>query len=617
MPSKKEQARPPMGATQCTEGTCFRIWAPRASKVEALILRAPSLLLRTVPLTQRESGWFEGMDGEGAAGDLYKLRLDDHTELPDPASRWQPEGPHGPSMVIDGSIFQWNDAQWQSPPLRRLVIYELHVGVFTPEGTFAAAIGKLTHLKNLGVTAIELMPLAEFAGKRNWGYDGTCLYAPSHWYGHPDELRALVNAAHQHGIAVILDVVYNHFGPDGNYLETYAGSYLDESAKTPWGGAIRYGEPDFVPLRQMLVANVQYWMEDFHIDGFRLDAIHAIQDQSSVHILQEITSAVHAKGGLIIAEDNRNEASVCEAVNVGGMGFDAVWADDFHHVTRVGQTQETTGYYQDYSGTIDELFEVLRSGWLYQGQVCKTSGASRGTACGHLMPASFVTCISNHDQVGNRAFGERLHHTISAEAYRALSALLCLSPFTPLLFMGQEWAASTPFQFFTDHKPELGALITEGRRKEFAAFPQFQGEGTTERIPDPQEVATFERSKLRWVEVGEKPHSQVLLLYQECLRLRAQIPLLSTDSRRGFRVEKLAGPLLVMHYDGIGHGHTVIAHLGKERVTVPLDDICPNSPHRLMLSSNENRFGGTKERFAESVTNSLDFDGPEVIVVER
>ncbi|MDB6006138.1 MAG: treZ, partial [Prosthecobacter sp.] len=593
-PRSHTPATSSMGARVTPGGTHFRVWAPTARNVEVLIFQQPEILRRHVPLRSLEAGWFEGLDRDGRAGDRYKLRLDEKIDIPDPLSHWQPEGPHGPSVVVDPSAFQWSDAGWRRPALRSLVIYELHVGTFTPEGTFAAAKGRLPHLKELGVTAVELMPLAECTGERNWGYDGVCLFAPFHPYGPPDDLRAFVNEAHRQGIAVLLDVVYNHFGPDGCYLNACIGDYLDESAKTPWGGAIRYGDAAYSPLRQMLVANVQYWMRDFHIDGFRLDAVHAIRDESAVHVLQEVTAAVHAAGGFVIAEDNRNDASICEHRQTGGMGFDAVWADDFHHVLRVSQTRESAGYYQDYSGNIDELLEVMRAGWLYQGQLSKSTGTQRGTRCDHLRPPSFVTCISNHDQVGNRAFGERLHHVISPEAYRALSALVCLCPFTPMLFMGQEWAASSPFLYFTDHEPGLGALVTTGRRGEFAAFPEFQGEGTVESIPDPQAVDTFERSKLRWDEIAREPHAQTLALYRECLSLRRRIPLLSTDARRGWRLEKLPGDLLVIHYYSESHCHTVIAYLGNAPVTVPVVDICPAPEFTLALSSNEDRFGGDR-----------------------
>lgn len=608
-----EQSVSLIGALPSQQGTVFRLWAPLVSSLEVVIFGEEGKA-RKVRLHSVKNGWFEGADHEGRTGDLYKLRLNDGTEIPDPLSRWQPSGPHGASMVIDASSFHWTDNEWKRPAPRKWVIYELHVGTFTPEGTFAGVTKRLPHLKELGVTAIELMPVAEFAGERNWGYDGVCLFAPTHNYGHPDELRTLVDEAHRQGIAVILDVVYNHFGPDGNYLAACAGEYLDETAKTPWGGAIRYGDPAFAPLRQILLENVMYWMRDFHIDGFRLDAVHAIQDTSEVHILEEITAVVHAAGGFAMAEDNRNEARICESRDAGGLGFDAVWADDFHHVLHVGQTGEQAGYYQDYDGSPEQFFAVLQAGWLYQGQFCRSTGSKRGTGCRHLPPSAFITCISNHDQVGNRAFGERLNHLISNESYRALSALLCLCPFTPMLFMGQEWAAGSPFQFFSDHEPGIGGLVTTGRRGEFAAFPEFQGE-QVQRVPDPQMKSTFERSKLRWDELADEKHSKVLALYKACLSLRSEIPLLSSDSRRAWRLEKLQGSLLVIHYDGPSGTHTLIVHLENTTVTVPVAEICAAPDFSLLFSSNEDRFGGWREQFQGTNPSSLHFNGPEVIAV--
>lgn len=610
-----------MGAVATDKGTCFKLWAPQAGEAEIVIM-GDAAPVRRVPLQALPEGWHEGTDAEGMPGDRYKIRLAGiDMDLPDPASRWQPEGPHGPSMVIDSRSFSWTDGGWQRPAMRDLVIYELHIGTFTPEGTFKAAIEKLPHVKELGVNAIELMPVAEFAGLRNWGYDGVCLFAPAHAYGHPDDLRALVNEAHRQGIAVILDVVYNHFGPDGNYLALFIGDYLDEEAKTPWGGAIRYGHPDFAGLRQMLVCNVQYWMREFHIDGFRLDATHAIQDGSPVHVLQEVTAAVHAAGGFIIAEDCRNDARLCEPQSAGGLGFDAVWADDFHHVLRVGQTGETAGYYGDFRGSAEELCEVLEAGWLYQGQHSASMGVPRGTPSRHLAPSCFITCISNHDQAGNRAFGERLHESVSPAAYRALSALLCLSPFTPMLFMGQEWAASSPFLFFTDHGSDLGKLITAGRRGEFAAFPEFSGE-SLHQIPDPQLEQTFQQSKLRWAELGQAQHAQIWQLYRECLRLRKTIPLLRGQGRRAWRVRRLPGDVIVLHYEGDeggSAGHDLIIHLKEKPVVLSLPEICPAPGARLLLSSNERRFGGERgeDQLADASVRTLALAGPEVLLVGR
>lgn len=621
MKSEKDAPRYPqpdrcMGAVVTDEGTRFTVWAPKAQNLHVVLGGDDEHPSQRIPCEGVEGGWFEALIPAARHGMLYKFQLDDGLALPDPASRWQPQGPHGPSMIVDSGKFKWGDTDWTRPPMRDLVLYELHIGTFTPEGTFRSAIQKLPHLKALGVNAIELMPVAEWAGMRNWGYDGVCLFAPAHAYGEPDDLRALVEAAHFQGIAVILDVVYNHFGPDGNYFAHFVGDYLDESSKTPWGGAVRYGDPAFAALRETLVCNVEYWMDAFHIDGFRLDATHAIHDESNVHILQEVTGAIHAKDCYAIAEDSRNDASLCEPRGSGGMGFDAVWADDFHHVLRVGQTQESVGYYGDYAGSTKELCEILRSGWWYQGQTRRSKAKAAGSPCLQLPPTCFVVCISNHDQIGNRAFGERLHQCTSMQAYRALSALLCLAPFTPMIFMGQEWAASSPFLFFTDHNQELGRLVTEGRRREFAAFPQFADEAARETIPDPQSVATFLSSKLRWDEIATDPHQGVLSLYQACLALRRTIPLLNAKARRGWRVELLPQDLVVVHYDGEASGHSMIVYLNSEPAVLPLAEVCRQPSARAILSSEEKRFGGRRQNLDEQNHEVLHLQGPELIVVE-
>ena len=399
----------------------------------------------------------------------------------------------------------------------------------------------LAHVRDLGATAIEIMPVADFPGSRNWGYDGVCLYAPAHAYGHPDDFRALVNAAHGVGLAVILDVVYNHFGPDGNYLGLYIGDYLDEAAKTPWGGAIRYGDPAFKGLRDFVAANPTYWMREFHIDGFRLDATHAIFDPSPRHILKEITERIHARGGFAIAEDSRNDSRLILSRELGGFGFDAVWADDLHHTVRVANTRERESYYRDFAGSAAELVETLRHGWLYRGQYSVRRQKRRGTECRHLPPEKFVHCISNHDQIGNSAFGERISDAISDAAYRASSALLCLAPYTPMLFMGQEWRASAPFLFFTEHPPELGKLVVEGRRNEFKEFEAFRDPATRARIPDPQAPTTFARSKLCWSELADPPHAGVLALYRACLSLRQSESAFRPISRSLWQVEEAPG----------------------------------------------------------------------------
>jgi maltooligosyltrehalose trehalohydrolase len=600
------------------EGVRYRVWAREARSVEVRVWsgnRPP----RTLPLTLDASGYYHGIDYHGGKGDLYKFRLNGTDEYPDPASRYQPEGVHGRSAVIDPRAFRWQDADWVVPRFRDLVIYELHMGTFTPDGTFLAAIGKLQHVRDLGATAIEIMPVADFAGGHNWGYDGVCMYAPARAYGHPDDLRKLVDAAHRTGLAVILDVVYNHLGPDGNYLGVYAPGYIDEERKTPWGGALRVDDPSYRPLRALIASNAAYWREEFHIDGFRLDATHAIQDTSPRHLLEEITDSIHERGAFAIAEDSRNDSRVILPVSENGLGFDGLWADDFHHNIRVANTRETDGYYSDYTGTLAELIETLRNGWFYRGQYSAYSGGKRGTECRHITPQRFVHCISNHDQVGNRAMGDRLHHTISREAWLAASALLCLSPYTPMLFMGQEWSASTPFIFFTDHNAELGKLVTAGRHDEFKGFAGFRTEAAREKIPDPQSAKSFVDSKLIWDELRDEKKSQTLELYRACLKLRQQEEAFRPVSRQTWYVTALEMGAGALRYKAESADWLLLFDLaGGHHGTLADEWICKpraEAGWTVILSTNEKRFGGAGSRAFDPATGIARFGQPELVVL--
>jgi maltooligosyltrehalose trehalohydrolase len=608
----------PQGADLVAEGVRYRVWARGARQVEAIVWSGDEPP-RVAPLLLDASGYFHGVDHQGQAGDLYKFRIDGGNEYPDPASRWQPEGVHGRSAVIDPRQFQWHDIEWSEPPLRNLVIYELHIGTFTPEGTFLTAIDKLPHVQELGATAIEIMPLGDFAGERNWGYDGVCIYAPAHAYGHPDDLRALVDAAHELNLAVILDVVYNHLGPDGNYLGAYAPGYIDEERKTPWGGALRFDDPEYRPLRALFVSNPLYWRDEFHIDGFRVDAAHAILDESPRHILEEIVSAVHEHGGFAIAEDSRNDSRVVLPAAENGLGFDAVWADDFHHSARVANTRENQGYLGDFTGSLTEMVETLRCGWFYRGQYSASKKGKRGAECRHIPPRKFVHCISNHDQVGNRALGERLNHSISREAYLAASALLCLTPYTPMLFMGQEWAASTPFLFFTDHHEELGKLVTEGRREEFKEFGAFNDPAARAKIPDPQALKTFADSRLVWDEVRDERKSRTLELYRKCLALRRLEPAFRPVSRETWHVEALALGAGALRIKAAASDWLLLFDLeGGHNGSLAEEWICkPRGPEgwALVLSTNEKQFGGTGACAYDPAANMARFNLPELIVL--
>src|SRR3954470_1060424 len=580
------------GAEVTKEGVRYRTWC-KHTHVTVAILDDAHRVCRTIELEAEGDGYFSGVDPAGQAGDLYKYRFGDSELWPDPASGFQPAGVHGPSMVIDPR-FDWRDETWTRPQLSDLVIYEVHIGSFTPAGSFRSAIQRLPHLVALGVTAIEIMPIADFPGDRNWGYDGVMLYAPARAYGAPVDLRALVDAAHDRGIAVILDAVYNHFGPDGNYTGVFHSGYSDPGRDTPWGKALNYG---CAPVRDFFIQNACYWMDEFHIDGLRLDATHSIADDSPTHILAEIAEAVQARGGFIIAEDERNEPALLQPRTRGGLGFDGVWADDFHHVVRVMLTKERESYYANFEGTSDELAQTIAHGWLFRGQTQPASGEPRGGDSLGLAPHQFTYCITNHDQVGNRAFGERLGHVITPAAYRAASALLCLVPETPLLFMGQEWSASTPFQFFTDHKGELGAAITQGRRREFQSFAAFRDPALRETIPDPQAAQTFENSKLNWDELDEPEHSRVLLLYSEFLRLRRTTPVFRSRTAESFTTADLGDGMIAILFGRAGeYEFAVVSDLVGGHPMPNMDDARlatgGGRDWQTVLSSNELRFGG-------------------------
>ncbi len=609
------------GALADADGTRFHVWAPDRVRVEVTLFSAhdPSRPTRTIPLEREATGFHSGLDPAGHAGDLYKYRLDgdDARTFPDPASRRQPQGVHGPSEVQPadaGRRFPWmHDGKRAGHALADLVIYELHVGTFTPEGTFRAAIGKLPFLADLGVTAIEIMPLADFPGRWNWGYDGVALFAPARCYGTPDDLRALVDAAHGHGLRVILDAVYNHLGPDGNYLSAYAKDYFNPRHKTPWGDALNFDGANAAPVRAFFLANIAYWLDEFHFDGLRLDATHALMDDSPRHILAELTAAAHARGAFVFAEDERNEARLARPEEAGGTGLDGLWADDFHHVVRVALTGERDSYFGNYEGSATELRDALTHGWTYRGQAKPTDGETRGTECADLPPSAFCYCISNHDQVGNRALGQRLTADTTPAAYRAASALLLLSPYTPMLFMGQEWAASTPFLFFTDHNEELGRLVTEGRRKEFAGFAAFRAPAVRASIPDPQAEATFLGSKLVWQELEEPEHAATLALYRRGLSLRRGDPAVQRRARGQWEVMELGPGVSGIHYRaGNERALVVFALTAGQTGRLPTGD---TSPWRVVFSSNAPEFGGEGGEVFDPVSRTFRFDQPETLVL--
>ncbi|HEU5001584.1 MAG TPA: malto-oligosyltrehalose trehalohydrolase [Actinomycetota bacterium] len=504
--------------------TRFAVWAPQAREGVALVAGG-----RPVPMAPAAGGWYALEVPAGAgSGTEYRFALDGGPPLADPRSPWQPHGIDGPSRAVDHSAHTWTDAGWRGATMAWLsggAIYELHVGTFTPEGTFEAAIAHLDHLVALGVRAVELMPVAEFSGDHGWGYDGVFLFAPHHAYGGPEGLKRLVDACHRAGLAVLIDVVYNHLGPAGNVLAQF-GPYFTDRYATPWGSAVNLDGPGSDEVRRFFIDNVLMWLRDYHADGLRIDAVHAIVDTSAVHLLEEMAGAVAGLEGevgrslVLIAESDLNDPRVVRPEALGGYGLDGVWNEDFHHALHAALTGEQAGYYQDF-GPLSDVCACLERGAVYDGRVSRFRGRRHGRPFDGVAGRSFVGFVQNHDQVGNRAVGDRLAALVPIGRLKIAAALVVLSPFVPMVFMGEEWGASTPFQYFTDHRdPELGAAVSSGRRREFAAFAGM----SPDEIPDPQDPATFERSKLRWAELGEPAHGQLLTWHRSLLELRRSLP---------------------------------------------------------------------------------------------
>ena len=482
-------------------------------------------------LPAKSPGWWSAEIVGIAPGTDYAFVLDGGDPLPDPRSPWQPAGPHGPSRTVDAS-FPWTDHGWQAPPLSSAVIYELHTGTFSPEGTFAGAQARLDHLAGLGVTHVELMPVQEFSGEWGWGYDGVDLYAPHHTYGSPDDLKRLVDACHARGLAVLLDVVYNHLGPSGNYLPRF-GPYFSKRYHTPWGEAVNLDEAGSAEVRRFLCDNALMWLRDYHFDGLRLDAVHEIYDASARHFLEQLATEVaelRAQSGrhlVVVAESDLNNPRLVTAREAGGYGLDAQWSDDFHHALHSLLTGERTGYYADF-GKLADLAKSLESNYVYDGRYSAFRRRNHGRSAAHLPGWRFVACLQNHDQVGNRARGDRVSGLAGVARAKIGAALVLCSPFVPLLFQGEEFAATSPFQYFTQHQdPELSHAVSEGRKREFAASGWDPGE-----IPDPQDPQTFYRSKLDWSEVSREPHTGVLDWYRRLIQLRRSTPALC-DGRLG------------------------------------------------------------------------------------
>jgi maltooligosyltrehalose trehalohydrolase len=553
--------------------TAFRVWAPCAQRVEVDVSGGRH------PMTANDHGWWQAELPSSENGADYAFVLDGAEPLPDPRSPWQPRGIHGPSRTVDHKAFSWTDQRWQAGPLSAAIIYELHIGTFTPQGTFAAVIDKLDYLVELGITHIELMPVAEFSGSRGWGYDGADLYAPHHAYGGPDELKRLVDACHGRGLAVILDVVYNHLGPAGNYLARF-GPYFTERYATPWGQAINFDGPDSDEVRRFICDNALMWLRDYHFDGLRLDAVHALIDTSAIHLLEQLAcevSELEAQSGrhlVLIAESDLNDPRIVRSQEIGGYGIQAQWSDDFHHALHTVLTGERDGYYADF-GALADLAKAIERVFVYDGSYSAFRRRRHGRPPKGIIGHSFLGYLQNHDQIGNRAKGERSSHLLSVGRLKIGAALVLTAPFIPMLFQGEEWAASSPFLYFTNHQDaELGRLVTEGRRREFAAFSAH-----SEDVPDPQALETFERSKLVWNEHNREPHAEMLDWHRRLIRLRREFAALSDG-----RLDRVTvtcdeqAKWLVMARDAMA----VACNLSERRQRVPVSS---GKDARILLAS--------------------------------
>ncbi len=548
----------------------FRLWAPKTESVSVVLNEEI-----TIPMKRTSDGWYELVTSDAKVGTPYKFSLaSDSLQVPDPASRYQPFDVHGPSEVTDPDRYVWRDRAWQGRPWEECVLYEIHIGTFTSQGTFLAAIERLDWLADIGITAIEIMPVADFPGKRNWGYDGVLLFAPDSSYGRPEDFKALIDAAHARGIAVLLDVVYNHFGPDGNYMPSYSPVFT-ERHHTPWGAAVNYDAAGSEIVREFIVENAMYWIEEFHLDGLRLDAVHAIKDDSAKHMLQEIADRVRrlplGRPVHLLLENEENQASRLDR-GAGGepANYTAQWNDDVHHVLHCAASGEGSGYYAAYLDDTAKLGRALAEGFAFQGELMDYRGSARGEPSSHLPPTAFVSFIQNHDQVGNRAFGDRITSFAPLPAVRAIVSIYLLLPQIPMIFMGEEFAADQPFPFFCDFEPGLAKLVREGRRNEFAKFAEFQSPVSRERIPDPTSEETFLSAKLDWTRATDNGHGDWVNFYRELLSVRRReiIPRLKGAQCGQYEVLD-AGAVRVRWRMGDGAQLTLTANLGPADLTIP------------------------------------------------
>ena len=606
------ECRVPLGANRRADGAWeFSVWAPGRQKVAVHLIGSPD---RFVPMTKDHCGYHQVLVSDIEPHSRYVYQLDDAHEYPDPASRFQPEGVHGPSEIVYLAAFQWTDANWSAPKLEESIFYELHVGTYSENGLLDGVCSHLAELADLGVTTIELMPVAQFPGSRNWGYDGVYPFAVQNNYGGPLALQRFVNDAHAHGLAVALDVVYNHLGPEGNYLSQF-GPYFSDRYRTPWGEAINFDGPESGPVRQFFIENALFWLEKFHIDVLRLDAIHSIFDFGGFHFLAELENQVHLAGKrlgrelILVAESNLNDTRVLLPHEKGGYGLSAQWNDDFHHSLHTLLTHETKGYYADF-GSVGHLASVLRVGWFFHGQYSSFRRRRHGNSSRGIPRSHFVVCSQNHDQVGNRACGERLSTLVNFEAQKLAAGMTLLSPFVPLLFMGEEYGEPSPFLYFTSHgDKDLVEAVRRGRREEFSEF------GWGDEVPDPQDEKTFANSRLQQHLRNTVPHRMLRLFYLELLRFRrenhlgAHAELEITESENP--------PLLTVGRRAIGRRLLMIFNFGAGEVELPT--VGRNGHWTTELHSAESRWLGPSDRFPPAVgpMNTLTLTGNSFVVFSQ
>lgn len=599
MTTKTKRARRlPVGAEHSPgRGVHFRVWAPRRRRVSVVFEDPGGSERPELGLEPEAGGYFSGSSETARPGTLYRYRLDGEGPFPDPASRFQPRGPHGPSQVVDPSAYAWRDASWRGARREGRVLYELHIGTYTREGTWEAAGRRLRELAELGINAVEIMPVADFPGRFGWGYDGVNLFAPTRLYGAPDEFRAFVDRAHGLGLAVILDVVYNHFGPDGNYLSRFSPYYVKDAA-TEWGSAINFDGDRSGPVREYFASNAAYWISEYHLDGLRLDATQAVVDSSPSHILADAARAARSAAGgrtiVVFAENEPQEARLARPAPEGGCGLDALWNDDFHHASRVALTGRREAYFSGYLGSPQELLSCVMRGFLYQGQYYAWQRQRRGTPAGDLPPAAFVHYLENHDQVANSFDGARLTRLAEAGRRRALTAVLLLGPQTPLLFQGQEFDSSAPFLYFADHSGELAKAVREGRRTFLAQFPSAASPAAQACLHDPADPAAFERSKL---DDGERERNAgARAFHRDLIRLRREEPFRSQGSGGLAGAVLTAAAFAIRFSAARGGDRLLVVNLGPGGDLDPAAEPLLAAPGRgrwlLQWSSEDPAYGG-------------------------